>query len=358
MAETHILVAEDQATYLGFLFIALEQAGYTVRVVDSGAAALVSAQRELPDLILLDVMMPNLDGFETCRRLKADPATRDVPVIFMTALADAVNETAGLQLGAVDYITKPIQLETALARVRTHLTMRQLQQALQRQNRELDAYARTVAHDLKSPVTAIIGAAQLLAAHFDTAPRAELRAYVDLIGKAGQRVAITIDELLTLAGIERTAVTIQPLAMGAIVERACERLRLMIGDYGAELLLPASWPTALGHAPWIELVWTNYLSNGLKYGGKPPRLSLGAEPAGEGMIRCWVQDNGPGLSTEERAQLFTEWTRLHPGATNGHGLGLAIVRRIVERLGGSVGVESEAGRGSRFFFTLPAGRAG
>jgi signal transduction histidine kinase len=130
----------------------------------------------------------------------------------------------------------------------------------------------------------------------------------------------------------------------------------MISEYQGEIELSSrpAWPMVLGYAPWLQEVWANYLSNGLKYGGWPPRLTLGAAPQSNGMIRFWVQDNGPGLTPEAQGLLFTEFTRLEELRAEGHGLGLSIVRRIVEKLGGEVGVESTLGQGSVFYFTLPA----
>jgi two-component system sensor histidine kinase/response regulator len=129
----------------------------------------------------------------------------------------------------------------------------------------------------------------------------------------------------------------------------------MVADYQAKIITPTVWPAAIGFAPWIEEVWVNYLSNGLKYGGQPPHLELGATRQEDGMIRFWVKDNGPGLIPESQAKLFTEFTQLEPDRVDGYGLGLSIVRRIVEKLGGQVGVESDGvpGRGSIFSFTLP-----
>jgi signal transduction histidine kinase len=109
---------------------------------------------------------------------------------------------------------------------------------------------------------------------------------------------------------------------------------------------------ALGYGPWVEEVWVNYLSNALKYGGRPPRVKLGATPQSDGKVRFWVRDNGPGLASGAQDRLFTPFTRLDRGRVAGHGLGLSIVRRIVEKLGGQVGVESEEGAGSVFWFTL------
>ncbi len=110
----------------------------------------------------------------------------------------------------------------------------------------------------------------------------------------------------------------------------------------------------MGYAPWIEEVWANYLSNGLKYGGQPPLLEIGADRQDDGNIRFWVRDNGPGLTEEAIARLFTPFTRLHKDRAEGHGLGLSIVQQIVEKLGGEVGVENAESQGSLFYFTLPA----
>jgi signal transduction histidine kinase len=119
--------------------------------------------------------------------------------------------------------------------------------------------------------------------------------------------------------------------------------------------LPETWPAALGHAPWIEEVWVNYLSNGMRYGGKPPKLELGGETVSD-KVRFWVRDNGPGISEEQKVRLFAPFTQLGQARTGGQGLGLSIVRRIMEKLGGEAWVESEPGKGSKFGFTLPGAK--
>jgi signal transduction histidine kinase len=346
-----ILVVDDNATNLGVLFHALKQAGYTVRVVNSGALALASARRLKPDLILLDVMMPQLDGFETCRRLKSDPATNDIPILFLTARSEAADEAMGLRLGAVDYITKPVQIETALARVQTQLTLRRLHQTLRQQNADLEAYARTVAHDLKNPLTAMLTAAQMILMQ-DGGDPGTIRSLTSMILRAGQGAAETVDSLLALAGVRQSDVVVRPLQMDTIVQGALRRVSALVAEHGGTVSVPDHWPAAGGYAPWVELVWANYLSNGLKYGGRPPQLAVGADCDGDEMVRFWVRDNGPGLKPEARAKLFVEWGRQHEGV-EGHGLGLALVRRIVERLGGTVGITDDDGAGTTFFFTLP-----
>jgi signal transduction histidine kinase len=144
--------------------------------------------------------------------------------------------------------------------------------------------------------------------------------------------------------------------MARIVDEAVKRIAYMADKWNATVVLPEAWPVAVGYGPWIEEVWVNYLSNGIKYGGRPPRLEFGADVESDGMIRFWVRDNGHGLTQEEQARLFTPFTRLEQVSLKGHGLGLSIVRRIVEKLGGEVGVESQVGEGSIFSFVLPAAR--
>jgi signal transduction histidine kinase len=151
-------------------------------------------------------------------------------------------------------------------------------------------------------------------------------------------------------------VEMSPLNMAEIITEARGRLADIIEKQQAEIILPLkSWPTAWGYAPWVEEVWTNYLSNAIKYGGRPPRVEPGATVQPDGQVYFWVRDNGPGLSFQEQARLFAPFTRLHQVRAEGHGLGLSIVRRIVEKLGGQVGVESKGapGQGSTFWFTLP-----
>ncbi len=223
---------------------------------------------------------------------------------------------------------------------------------LERHNAELDAFAHTVAHDLKGPLGALVGFSELLvdAPTMDEKERASLLAQINQIGWQMNRI---VDALLLLSATHRKKVDITPLDMGSIVATVKERLAPMIEEYDAILAEPEEWPTALGFAPWVEEVWVNYLSNALKYGGRPPRVELGAERTGRGQVRFWVRDNGIGLSEEEQARLFAPFTRLRQVSVEGHGLGLSIVRRLVERLGGSVGVESTVGKGSVFSFTLP-----
>ncbi len=217
---------------------------------------------------------------------------------------------------------------------------------------DLDAFAHTVAHDLKAPLSLIVGFAEVLLEDYTAMPAEEREEFLRTIVQVGRKMSNIVDELLLLASVRSAEVEMEPLDMAAIVAEAQQRLTYLIAERQAQIILPEHWPVALGYGPWVEEVWVNYLSNAIKYGGQPPRIELGATVQPDGMVRFWVRDNGPGLTPEEQARLFTPFTRLDQLRVTGHGLGLSIVRRIVEKLGGEVGVTSEVGQGSTFSFTL------
>ncbi|MEO0078502.1 MAG: PAS domain S-box protein [candidate division WOR-3 bacterium] len=244
---------------------------------------------------------------------------------------------------------------THFVAVKEDITERKrIEEERERLIQELDAFAHTVAHDLKNPLGAVLGFADLLVKERKSLSESELDESLTAICQGARKMHNIIEELLLLAGVRKAEVPMAPVNMAAVVQDAWGRLTLLIDEHHPELILPQEWPTALGHGPWLEEVWANYLSNAIKYGGRPPRLELGAESTTDGKVRFWVQDNGPGLTQEQRDKLFTPFTRLHQVRATGQGLGLSIVRRIMEKLSGTAWVESEPGKGSRFGFTLAA----
>jgi signal transduction histidine kinase len=220
---------------------------------------------------------------------------------------------------------------------------------------ELDDFAHTVAHDLKNPLTSIIGYAEAMEEHFDAFTTEQKREYLRSIAWSGRKMTSIIQELLLLASVRKAEIETMPLDMARIVGQALQRLVYMIEQQQARVVVPDSWPLVQGYAAWVEEVWVNYLSNAVKYGGKPPQVELGVTAQGD-MARFWVRDNGPGIVPESMPRLFKPFSRLDHLRVEGHGLGLSIVRHIVEKLGGQVGAHSEIGRGSTFYFTLPVVR--
>ncbi len=227
---------------------------------------------------------------------------------------------------------------------------------LQARNEELNAFAHTVAHDLKNPLALVIGFSEtLVQAHTELSEK-EIKKYLRSIAQNSRKMENIIDELLLLAQIREEEIELAPLDMGRLVAEAQQRLAHLVEQHQATVITPPdeSWPRALGYGPWVEEVWGNYLSNAIQHGGDSPQVELGFDPPTDREVRFWVQDDGPGIPPEKQAKLFVPFTRLAQVRGKGHGLGLSIVRRIVEKLGGQVGVESSGlpGRGSRFSFTL------
>ena len=348
-----LLIVDDKPQNLRLISDFLAERGFELMLTRSGAQALEKAQLAVPDLILLDVKMPDMDGFEVCRRLKAQSATATVPVIFMTALDDIAHKVEGFRLGAVDYITKPIQREELVVRIQHHLQLYRLQHELLAKNAELQAYGHTIAHSLKTPLAAASRFLEILAKY----KAAELSAdNLHLIQQALGALVSTgeaVDALLLLSTVAQQQVDLQPLDMQAVIEPVLRQLAELRGRTVATVVLPEAWPQALGYAPWVAEVWSNLISNALKYGGVPPRVEIGGTRDGT-HVSFWVRDNGQPLSEVERSRVFMPFTRLHAERAAGHGLGLTIVQRIVAKLGGSVGTAPASSGGNQFFFALPA----
>lgn len=237
--------------------------------------------------------------------------------------------------------------------IRSEHQLREDADILKIRNEELDAYAHTVAHNLKNPLAVIIAAADVIN-EVANLTRKELKEFLLQIKTTAFEMDNIIDNLLLLSEVRKVESPIEPVDMGKVVEHVRDRLTYLIKECRGKLIFPKSWPTSLGYGPWTEEVWTNYISNALKYAGPSPCIELGATLQPDGMIRFWTRDHGPGLPPEARSCLFTPFTQLRKANKVGHGLGLSIVLRIVEKLNGQVGVESEVGKGSLFYFNLPA----
>lgn len=240
----------------------------------------------------------------------------------------------------------------SLALVTDITQLKEAENDLIQRNDELDAFAHILAHELNGSLSVITGYSQALLEMDDAFLDDEKRDSLDRILKSGYKAADIIRELLHFADMRGKDVELKPLNMSKIVEESLNRLHDKIEKKGAIITLPDSYHDALGYGPWVEEVWVNYMSNALKYGGDPPILELGSSLTNDGFVKFWVRDNGTGLTAQQQAQLFTAHHRLDHPEIEGSGLGLSIVKRIIGKLGGQVGVESERGKGSLFSFTL------
>jgi len=221
---------------------------------------------------------------------------------------------------------------------------------------DLDAFSHTVAHDLKNMLGAIVTASDLIRSSFDEYSKEELIELNSIIHSSATKTIHITRELLTLASIRQEEINPQPVNMKRIISDSVARLKDMIDEKSAQLTMPDTWPEVLGYEAWLEEIWTNFLSNAIKYGGTPPVIQFGWELLDSNKAKLWIKDNGKGISEAEIEVLYTKFTRLDlHKRIEGNGLGLSIVKRIVEKLNGEVGVESAniPGEGSRFYFVLP-----
>jgi signal transduction histidine kinase len=312
----------------------------------------------LPLLLRLSIVRP-LESLTTgVRQIEAGDLTVVLPIQSedeIGYLTRAFNTMAARLGDLIHNLEARVAERTEALRIVNTEMAHQLQE-IQARNEELDAYARTVAHDIKNPLSLIAAYAGFLAESGHELAAAESTSFLQVIHHNATHLAHVVDALLLLAVVRKQEVPLEPVEMGPLMERVMARLSGPIEESQAEIVIPpaTAWPLALGYAPWIEEVWVNYLGNGCRYGGTPPHLELGAEALAGGQVRFWVRDHGPGISAEDQARLFTPFTRLDQQLGTGHGLGLSVVRRIADKLGGQAGVESNLGQGSLFYFILAA----
>ena len=375
LAAKTILIVDDMPANLEVVTSHLERQGYCAVVALGGEEGIERAEFVVPDLILLDVMMPGVDGFETCRRLKANPRTRDIPVIFMTALADTGDKLTGFSVGAVDYVTKPLNGAEVLARIDTHLTLyalrqqlaaqnaqlqaeiaarEEIQAALQRSNTELEQLAYVASHDMQEPLRMVASYLQLVAQRYHGKLDADADEFIGYAVDGAKRMQALINDLLAYSRLGTKARPFEPTDCNQVLATALSHLRVAIADSGA-VVTHDPLPVVLADSTQLLQLFQNLLANAIKFrSSEVPRVHVSAEPAGA-TWRFAVRDNGIGIESEYFDRIFVLFQRLHGrGTYPGTGIGLAICKKVVERHGGHIEVESEPGQGSTFRFTLGA----
>jgi two-component system sensor histidine kinase/response regulator len=376
-----ILIVDDTPANVAVLAEHLVSHGFSVMVAQDGEEGIARAQFGQPDLILLDVMMPGMDGFETCRRLKSNEGTKDIPVIFMTALADIGDKITAYKMGGVDYVTKPFHTAEVLARINTHLTLQAMRrqlveqnlllqqeiavrkkaeavlslrsQELVRSNAQLEQMAYVASHDLQEPLRMVTSYLQLLERRYVGRLDAEAHEFIGFAVDGAKRMQALIDDLLTYSRLGTKAKPLQPTDCDALVETALRSLHLAISESGAQIRCDAL-PVVMGDAAQLTQLFQNLIANAIKFrGGQAPQIAVRAEPE-DGCWRFEVRDNGIGIAPEYFDRIFVMFQRLHSrSAYPGTGIGLAICKNIVERHGGRIWVESAPEQGAVFKFTLP-----
>ena len=358
-----VLIVDDEPINLNVLIETLGHEGFNVSVARSGDAALTKVHKVAPDIILLDVLMPGIDGFETCRRLKSDLKTRDIPVIFMTALSDTENLLKGFDAGGVDYITKPIKLKEVLARVNTHVTIQKLQARLRSQaqhleelNAQKDAYFSLIAHDLRSSFTAVLSFSNFLN-YLDDLEQETRQQIIHQFQEHADNLFALLENLLNWSKMQRGMLEFQPEVI---------QLKTLVG-HNLELLKPHAAQKQIALNTLIQektfvfadlnmfdTVVRNVLSNAVKFTNPGGKIDVSAQ-ANQGTVTVSVSDNGIGIPQEKLPGLFRIDVKTQRAGTaneQGTGLGLVLCKEFIEKHQGQIGIESEPGKGTTVWFSV------
>jgi len=377
MKESVILAVDDNPTNLDVLFDIFDTTNFVVSFVTDGESCLELANSDPPDLILLDVMMPGIDGFEVCRRLKASEKTQDIPIVFMTALTETVDKVRGFKLGAVDYITKPIQPEEVLARVKTHLTIQQLHKDLHTKNEELrtsnenlqaslgrerelnklkSRFISVASHEFRAPLTLIGITTNMLKRYNDRISGEKRIEHLESIESSVQEMTDLLNNILVLSKAEAENFQFSPerIDVKDFCQCLVEKFTLVSGETHPITFSGMDKHFQITADPkLLEPILTNLLSNAIKFSPTGGSITVELDRDDENVI-FRVTDKGIGISEADQQHLFDAFHRgENIGATQGAGLGLSIVKQFVDLHSGTITVESEVNKGTTFIVILP-----
>jgi signal transduction histidine kinase len=367
-----ILIADDNPTNLNVLFEYLSAQGYRVLIAEDGVGAIEQTQYGLPDLILLDVMMPGLDGFETCEKLKESPKTRDIPVIFMTAISETAYILKAFSVGGVDYITKPLQREEVLVRVRNHISIRVLQRELkaeievrQKAEEELrvinagkDVFFSILAHDLKNPIGGLLGLSEALVEILSADADETVREVALDILNTSRQVGDLLLDLLSWAQMQLGKLEPVPEKVSILkeIEIAVALVGVAARAKKLEIVNEITEPIEIYcDLRMNDTVLRNLLNNAVKFTPEGGTIRVSAEKKEHELV-ITVADSGRGIPADLIPGLFRlgeNKSTFGTAGEKGTGLGLPLSRDMVEKNGGKIWVDSTPGVGSSFHFTVP-----
>jgi two-component system sensor histidine kinase/response regulator len=367
------MIVDDLPANLRLMSRMLRDEHYRVRPFPSGRLALLSALQDPPDLIVLDINMPEMDGYQVCRTLKATDALRDIPVIFLSALDDTLDKVRAFQAGGVDYVTKPFQLEEIRARISTHLTRRQLERELVTRNRQLqeslsqlqkleslrDGLVHMLVHDMRSPLTAILNNCEFLIQTISTHPVQESREVILEVQDGATLLSRMITELLDINRLESGELRLNrtPIVSRLLVEQGIRAL--LSRETSQRVHITGGEQIELScDIGLLQRVVCNLVDNARKF--SPPSTPIHIQLIETlGNLELSVIDQGPGIPEELRERVFEKFARMErSSAHHSFGLGLTFCKLAVEAHGGSIGVDAVPEGGSRFYFSLPTSSAG
>ncbi|WP_373530284.1 ATP-binding protein [Nostoc sp.] len=360
--QSTVLIVDDNPTNIKVLLDILKQSNFRVSVAKSGESALLKVQTALPDLILLDVMMPGIDGFETCRCLKANPKTQEIPIIFLSALDGVTDKTKAFSAGGVDYIVKPFHTEEVLARVNNQLALQSakvdIRAALEREKELGEIKARFISmtsHEFRTPLTTILSSTELLEHYSHKWTEEKKLSQLQRIQAAVKQMTELLNDVLLIGKAEAGKLEFQPtpLDITKFCRALVEDMEFTASAHKIALCTYGECTTACMDEKLLRHILSNLLSNAIKYSpqGSTVHFDLVCEQE-DAVLR--IQDEGIGIPTADQAQLFNSFHRAsNVGTISGTGLGLAIVKKSVDLYGGNIKVDSEVGFGTTFTVTLP-----
>ena len=365
-----VLIVDDNPTNIKVLLDILKQSNFRVSVAKSGESALLKVQTVLPDLILLDVMMPGIDGFETCRCLKSNPKTQEIPIIFLSALDEVKDKTKAFTAGGVDYIVKPFHTEEVLARVNNQLALQaakaEIHDALTKEKQLGELKSRFVtmtSHEFRTPLTTILSSAELLERYGFKWSEEKKLTHLQRIQKAVKHMTGLLNDVLLIGKAEAGKLECNPAPLDVVqfCRNLIEELQVVTKSHTITFVNQMhcinvhqdDCNKACLDDKLLLHILSNLLSNAIKY--SPQGGSVEFEliwQQGEVIFR--IQDQGIGIPVADQAQLFNSFHRAsNVGTLSGTGLGLAIVKRSVDLHGGKIAVNSEVGVGTTFTVSLP-----
>jgi len=353
-----VLIIDDQPQNLELIGTVLSMLGYEVMPASSGEAAFALLTASTPDLILLDMEMPGMNGIEVCLKLKAKACWADIPIIFLSAADDKNLIVQALECGGVDYVTKPFNKAELLSRVRTHLALKRAREQLRGLAEDKDELLGLLTHDLGNDLAGLHLNAVALERQLDTIPALCAPLVVNIV-RSTKGVTMFVQEFLANQSAERTQMLPQPLDLRAILEAAVERHATVAAAKLITLLLELPDHPILANADreGLPRVLDNLLSNAIKFSPAGHSVTLTAGVGPLEWTHFSVRDEGPGFTAEDQEKMFCRYGRLSARPTAGEhstGLGLSIVKRLVETMRGRIIVESKAGAGACITVTLPA----
>ncbi len=354
-----ILLVDDKLDNLNVLITHFKRSGFNIFVARSGEEALRIMGEVFPDIILLDILMPGKSGFDVIKEIKQSPELNEIPVIFLTALHETEHEVKGLEMGAVDYVTKPVKLETVMARVITHLTVHYQRKLLRDLNATKDRFFSIIGHDLRGPIGSIHTLVELMQEDYESYSMEEVKGFLALLNDSSLGVQKLLENLLEWSKVEKGTMPFQPEKLDSymVTRNNLELFRVHASQKNIQLennLSPQTWINADMHM--FQTIIRNLVGNALKFTMPGGKVNIESKPYQSRFVEFIVSDTGIGMNGHETENLFNIGQKKNSRGTNGEkgsGLGLIICKGMIERHGGNIHVNSAPQKGTQFHFTLP-----